>query len=162
MNFLRKFAMSFVHAFRGLKFAVLNERNFRVHILAIVYTLSFAAVYGLNGYEYGVLVLTFALVPAMELINTAVENAVNIETTEFNRFARIAKDTSAAAVLVAAFAAIGVAISLFSDPEKLSAAAKIIFSVPNIIWVLLSLIPAGLFLVCCRSKEETEKENKNI
>ncbi len=161
-EFFTGLAKSFLFAFNGVKFAVTHERNFRVHIIAIIYTLVFAAIYGLPTHDYAVLVLTFALVLSFELINTALENVVNIKTESFSRYAKTAKDTAAAAVLISALAAIGVAISLFSDTEKLSAAFSKIFSVPNVIWFILSLVPAFAFVAFCRSKEKTDKESKDI
>ncbi|MBE6891644.1 MAG: diacylglycerol kinase family protein [Ruminococcaceae bacterium] len=137
---LRGLLKSFVYAFNGIKNAVLTERNFRIHMTAIFFVLYFAALYGLNSMQYAVLYLVLALVPALELVNTAVEKSVDLSTEEHNELAKIAKDSSAAAVLVAAFGAIGVAVALFSDIEKLKVALSAVFSLPHLPILIIAVI----------------------
>ncbi len=131
---------SFVYAFNGIKNAVLTERNFRIHLAAIFFTLYFSFLYGLDSSQYGILVLILSIVPALELLNTAIENIVNMKTEEFNEYAKIAKDSAAAAVLVSAIGALGVAVSLFSDIEKLKQAIHSAITFPHLIILLLSAV----------------------
>ena len=131
---------SFVYAFNGIKNAILTERNFRIHMTAIFFVLYFAALYGLDSTQYAVLALVLALIPALELVNTAVEKSVDLSTEEHNELAKISKDSSAAAVLVAAFGAIGVAVALFSDIEKLKVALSAVFSLPHLPILIIAVI----------------------
>ena len=80
------------------------------------------------------------IVPALELVNTAIENAVNLKTESFNEFAKISKDSSAAAVLIAAIGSLGVAVSLFSDIEKLKNAMTLAITLPHVIILLLAAV----------------------
>ena len=47
----------------------------------------------------------FGLVMALELINTAIEAVVDLVTSEYRPLAKVAKDTAAGAVLIAAIMA---------------------------------------------------------
>ena len=63
--------------------------------------------------EMSIVGLTIGAVLAMELLNTAIESVVDLTVKQnYHELARIAKDCAAAAVLISALAAIGVASSL--------------------------------------------------
>ncbi len=63
-----------------------------------------------------------SFVIAAEMLNTAVEAAVDIVTTSFNPLAKVAKDVAAGAVLVATFNAVAVGYIVFAprvgDPSS--------------------------------------------
>ena len=59
------------------------------------------------------MVFTIGAVIALELINTAIEAVVDLVTEEYHPLAKVAKDTSAAAVFVFAIIAIIVGIIIF-------------------------------------------------
>ena len=135
---LKGLLRSFVYAFNGVKHAVMTQRNFRIHLAAIFFTLYFSFLYGLEAVQYGILALILLIVPALELVNTAIENVVNLKTESFNEFAKIAKDSAAAAVLIAAIGSLGVAVSLFSDVEKLKNAIGTAITLPHLIILLFT------------------------
>ena len=140
VSLLKGLLKSFVYAFNGIKNAVLTERNFRIHMTAIFFVLYFSVLYGLTPTQYAVLYLILAAVPALELVNTAVEKAVDLATDKRCELAKIAKDSAAAAVLVAAFGALGVAISLFSDTEKFKFALSTALSLPHLPILVITAI----------------------
>lgn len=118
---MRKFLKGFVYAGRGFVTA-LYERNFRFHLCAAAFVIFFASgFYELSRAEWAVLMLTIGLVIALEALNTAVEHLANEVTTEKSDNIRRCKDCAAAAVLIAAFAAVGVGIALLGDTERLAA-----------------------------------------
>ncbi len=137
---------SFIYAFNGIKNAVLTERNFRIHLTAIFLVLYFSFLYGLDSLQYGILSLTLRIVPALELVNTAIEKAVDLKTEEFNEYAKIAKDSAAAAVLVSAIGSLGVAVSLFSDIEKLVEAIRNVIALPHLVILISAAILAIYFI----------------
>ena len=57
--------------------------------------------------------LTIGLVISCELINTAIEATVDLVTEEYHPLAKVAKDTSAAAVFVFAIIAVIVGLIIF-------------------------------------------------
>ena len=63
------------------------------------------AVLGITPTEWCICPTLFGLVIALELVNTAIESVVDLVTTERKPLAKVAKDTAAGAVLVAAIMA---------------------------------------------------------
>jgi undecaprenol kinase len=104
---------SFLFAFAGLKTAVVRGRNFRIQILLGFLAIILAAVYKISGFDWLSLILIIASVLILELINTAIESIVDIVSPEIREKARIAKDVSAAAVLVASIAAVFIGAVIF-------------------------------------------------
>ena len=109
---------SFRYAFRGIIYCINNERNMRIHTVAALYVFAFSFFFHLSSAEYGVLLLTFAIVMMGELFNTAAEDLSDITVTGFSPVIRGVKDMASGAVLVGAFFAVGVAVCLFRSPES--------------------------------------------
>ena len=57
--------------------------------------------------------LLFGLILSLELVNTALEAVVDLVTEERRPLAKLAKDTAAGAVLIAAIMAAGVGLLIF-------------------------------------------------
>lgn len=111
---------SFACALSGIGTAFFRERNLRVHLGVGAGALYFGSIYGLSRGEWAVLLLTIGLVTACELLNTAVEHLTDLASPgQFHPLAKIAKDTAAGGVLVAALVSVGVGIFLFGDPQRL-------------------------------------------
>lgn len=88
------------HAIRGILGAINTERNIRAHILIAVYVLVLAHSLGISICKYSVIVLCLSVVIAMELINTAIEKALDLFFPHFDHTVRAVKDIAAGAVLV--------------------------------------------------------------
>lgn len=112
---MKSFLKAFVYAWQGISHAVRTQRNMRVHLTAVVYVTAFSFFYDLTRAEYALLALTFGAVISAELINTAIEAAVDLCSPERHSLAKIAKDTAAGAVLAAAIFAVVVGVLLFGD-----------------------------------------------
>jgi diacylglycerol kinase len=104
---------SFQFAANGLKTAFLKGRNFRIQIFLGTGAIILGLIYKINSFEWLSLILISASVLILELINTAIESIVNIVSPEIRDEARVAKDVSAAGVLIAAIAAIFIGIVIF-------------------------------------------------
>ena len=89
----------------GIRAAVKEERNFRFHLCAAFY--AFVAAYwaGLSAVETALIALCVAAVMALELMNSAVERAVDKPDTTHWWTAGAAKDMAAGAVVVMAIGA---------------------------------------------------------
>lgn len=72
----------------------------RIHIAMTVLVICCAVIFNLTAAEKAIVIGLCALVIGAELINTAIENAVNLSTAVFNMYAKRAKDAAAGAVLV--------------------------------------------------------------
>lgn len=108
---------SFKHAFDGILHCIQRERNFRIHIVFALYALYFSKYYFFTKLHYIVLCILFAMVITSEMINTAIEQFVDIETDVFNFKAKSAKDIAAGAVFVCAFFAVIIGIILYFDTQ---------------------------------------------
>ena len=110
---LKKFFYSFTYPIKGLKYAYKNEQNLVVDF-GIALIVAFAGfIFKVNSTEWALLALTIGLVIGFELINTAIEAVVDLVTEDYHPLAKVAKDTSAAAVFVFAIAAAIVGLIIF-------------------------------------------------
>lgn len=97
---------SFRCAWFGFRYALRTQRNLRLHLGIAVSVLAGAAWLRLPAPTVALLVLTIAMVVALELVNTALEALVDLASPEYHPLARVSKDVAAAAVLVAALASV--------------------------------------------------------
>jgi len=105
--------ISFRYAWTGVSYTFQTQRNFRIHVLVGTLAISLGIFLHLSAVEMAVVGLTIGAVLTMELLNTAIESVVDLTVKQnYHELAKIAKDCSAAAVLISAVAAIGVAGSL--------------------------------------------------
>lgn len=100
---------SFNWAFEGIVFVLRTQRNMQVHVVAGVMVLVLSLLLGVSRFELLALVGAVALVLVAEMFNTAIEAAVDAVVTSYHPLAKIAKDVSAGAVLVAAASATAIA-----------------------------------------------------
>ncbi|MBE5040065.1 diacylglycerol kinase family protein [Ructibacterium gallinarum] len=154
-----KLVRSFCYAFGGIFYCIRTERNFRVHLTAAVGVLLFSVLYGLENTGYPPLILTIALVMALEAVNTGVERAVDLETSDSRPLAKAAKDAAAAAVLIGAVAAVAVAFFTFSDTDKLLAALLRLRSA-GVLAGFIVYAAAGLWFIFGFGRHTKEKGTK--
>ena len=105
---------SFNVAAEGVVHAVRTQRNLWIHFAIAAAVLVAAIGFGASKLELAVLLLAITFVLVAELVNTAVEAAVDVASTSFDPMAKIAKDIAAGAVLVAALNAVAVGYLVFS------------------------------------------------
>lgn len=103
-----KLRRAFIHAFRGAKVAFLEERNFRIHIALATVAIFLGFWFRLPANEWLWVLLAITLVLGVELVNTAIENTLDLVSPGYHPLARKAKDAAAGAVLVAAIFALAV------------------------------------------------------
>lgn len=96
------FIQSVLHAWHGLVHTVVHQRNMRIHILAgiLVGLVGSGIVLGLA--EKVTLVFCVLLVLFAEMLNSALEQLVDLAIQQFDEKAKLAKDIAAAGVLVLA------------------------------------------------------------
>jgi diacylglycerol kinase (ATP) len=106
---------SFNYAFEGIIHVLRTQRNLRIHFAIAVVVLVVALVVNVTKMELIVLLLSIAFVLIAEMLNTAIEAAIDIATTSFDPMAKLAKDIAAGAVLIAAVNALAVGYLVFSN-----------------------------------------------
>jgi len=104
---------SFMYALNGLKGIILQERNFKIQLFVASITVGLGFILKLDITEWLDLVIVITLVLIFELINTSIEEMVDIVSPEVQEKARIAKDVAAGTVLVAALGSVIVGVLLF-------------------------------------------------
>lgn len=107
------FIWSFVNATRGLALMMKWQRNFYVHLLAMIIALSAAFYYPLSNIERAVIVIMVALVLSAEIFNSSIEKLSDLVDDNYNPKIGQIKDMAAGAVLVLAIASIAIAILIF-------------------------------------------------
>jgi diacylglycerol kinase (ATP) len=106
---------SFNYAFEGIIHVLRTQRNLRIHFAIAFVVIITALIVNVTKLELIVLLIAIAFVLIAEMINTAVEAAIDIATTSFDPMAKLAKDIAAGAVLIASVNAIAVGYLVFSN-----------------------------------------------
>ena len=98
---------SFRYAGMGLTYAFQTQRNFRIHTMLGLASITLGILLHLTMVELAVIGLTCGAVLSMELLNTALEAVVDLTVKQtYHDLAKIAKDCAAAAVLVSSIVAL--------------------------------------------------------
>jgi diacylglycerol kinase (ATP) len=105
---------SFNYAAEGLVHALRTQRNLWIHFTIAAIVLVAAIGFGVSKIELISLLISITFVLVAELVNTAIEAAVDVASTSFDPMAKLAKDIAAGAVLIAALNAIAVGYLVFS------------------------------------------------
>lgn len=104
---------SFRYAIHGIRNLFQYEHNAWIHLVAGVAVVILGFVYHISTLEWMILSLVIGLVFAMEMINSALERLADVVSPQKNEQIRIAKDLSAAAVLVSAIISVIVGLLIF-------------------------------------------------
>jgi diacylglycerol kinase (ATP) len=105
---------SFNFAFEGIIHVLRTQRNMRVHLAAAIAVLVGAVWVGVSKLELIALLLSIAFVFITEMINSALEQAIDVATTSFDPLAKLAKDVAAGAVLIATVNAVAIGYLVFA------------------------------------------------
>ncbi len=105
---------SFYHAFNGLALGFRRQRNVRIHTFLGLFVFALAFCLKVDPWQWIALTVAIGFVFFAEFVNTAIEHMVDIQANyRYHLSARYAKDTAAAAVLVAAITAAIVGAVIF-------------------------------------------------
>lgn len=110
---MKKFILSFKYAIEGIITAINKERNMKIHISIMILVIIMGIVLKISKIEWIICTILFGLVISLELVNTAIENTIDLITQEKDPKAKIAKDTAAGAVLVSAISAAIIGLIIF-------------------------------------------------
>jgi diacylglycerol kinase (ATP) len=106
---------SFNYAIEGIIHVLRTQRNMRIHVVIALVVVVFALIVNVTRFELIVLLISITFVLIAEMINSAIESAIDIATTSFDPMAKLAKDVAAGAVLIAAVNAMAVGYLVFSN-----------------------------------------------
>jgi len=105
---------SFNYAFEGIIHVLRTQRNLRIHFAIAAAVLVAAVVVNVSKLELIALLLSITFVLIAEMLNSAIEGAIDATTTSFDPNAKLAKDVAAGAVLIASVNALAVGYLVFA------------------------------------------------
>ncbi len=110
---IKSFLTSFYHAASGLLTACKIGRNIKVHYLVSCFVIWCGFYLNITRVEWMILILTMSQVMITEMINSAIEFAVDLASPRYHLFAKLAKDIAAGAVLLSAMTSVIMGIIIF-------------------------------------------------
>lgn len=105
--------LSFKYAFEGLLVAIKEEPNLKFHFLIGLLVIVLSFVLNISRQDWMVIFILIGFVIAIELTNTAIEAVVDHFVSKEHPGAKLSKDISAGAVLIAALTAAIVGAMIF-------------------------------------------------
>jgi diacylglycerol kinase (ATP) len=105
---------SFNYALEGIIHVLRTQRNLRIHFAVAVGVLALALALDITKIELIALLLSITFVLIAEMLNSAIEGAIDATTTSFDPNAKLAKDIAAGAVLIASVNAVAVGYLVFA------------------------------------------------
>jgi len=106
-----RFLKSIKYSLDGLIYAYRYEQSLWLHGFASLLAITLGIVFKISLSEWAIIFIALGSILALELINTAIEAAVDLTTTEIHPLAKIAKDCGSAASFVMSI--VSFVISLF-------------------------------------------------
>ena len=111
---------SFKYAFSGICYVLKTSRNFRIQLIFALTSLIIGFLLQISLSNYVILITTIMSVFILEILNSSIESIVDLVVQkEFNSLAKISKDTSAGAVLLASINSVIIAVYIFLPKIKL-------------------------------------------
>lgn len=115
-SFIKSRWQSIQYAVQGIKHTLRTQPNTWVYIGISAAVLALGVWLSITPLEWAVILLTMAVVWAAECFNTALEVLMDLVNPQPHPVVKIAKDVSAAAVLIAAFMSVLVGLLILGPP----------------------------------------------
>lgn len=109
----RRFLDSFKYSVSGLHYAYLNEQSMVIHIGITTLVVILGFMLHISGIEWLFCLTMIGFVMGAELLNTAIEAAVDMAMPDIHPLAKIAKDTASAAVFILSIVAFIIGAIIF-------------------------------------------------
>lgn len=113
MKRMENFFKSFVYAWNGIKAAIGGQRNLKVQSCIALIVVCAGFYFSISALEWCLILLSISLVIGLEMINSAIENLVDLVTLERKPLAGRIKDVAAGAVLFASVMAVIIGVIIF-------------------------------------------------
>ena len=110
---IRKHSLSFRHALEGLKWVLRTQPNFRIHIFLSILSLLGGWYFKISYIEFLVIFILIFIGLVIEAINTGIEETIDALNKDWSHEVKIAKDVSAASMLIFALGSTTIAAVIF-------------------------------------------------
>lgn len=108
------FKQSLGFAINGIKIATKYNRNIRIHFIIAILVFLSCFILKMPLSDVAIIGMIILLVISVEIINTAIEEIVDLVTKDYKEEAKIAKDVSAGMVLIVSVGSVAVGILVFA------------------------------------------------
>jgi len=108
-----KLIKSFGYALEGLRYSFKHNQNIKIHILMAIIVIIAGFFLKLSRSDFFDVCILIVLVISAEMINTSIEEVINLLVNEHRLEAKVAKDVSAGMVLLISIFAAVVGIFIF-------------------------------------------------
>lgn len=109
----KKRSIGFKYAWNGIRLALKNERNFRLHLLSALLVIICSFIFQLSAMEWGIILLIISLVITLEMVNSVIERLIDYVKPEIHPQAKMIKDIAAGAVLISAIFSVVIGLIIF-------------------------------------------------
>lgn len=110
---IMRFFRSIKYSVEGLAYAYRYEQSMWIHAIATILAVILGIVFKIKLSEWAIVFIALGIILGMELVNTAIEAAVDLTTMEVNPLAKIAKDCGSAASFVLSLVAVVICLFVF-------------------------------------------------
>ena len=98
----------------GVAYAFRSQRNLKIQVILGLAAVAAGFALGISRVDWLAIVLCIIVVSVAEVVNTAIESAVDLASPEWHELARAAKDAAAGAVLLASAGSVIVGLIVFA------------------------------------------------
>ena len=110
------FAGTCQNALKGVRLALKSEKNIRVHFSMAILVIAFGLTLKFTPLEFSILLIAIAIVIIAEMVNSAIEFALDsIYHNRYSRLVGMAKDIAAGSVMIATFISLSIGNLLFGS-----------------------------------------------
>ena len=110
---IKKHVFSFTNALNGLVWIFKTQINFRIHAILSLFAVIGGLILKISSTEFFIIFAFIGIGLAVEALNTAIEETIDAIHKDWSEEIKIAKDVSAAAMLIIALSALIVACIIF-------------------------------------------------
>jgi diacylglycerol kinase len=96
-----------------MRVSLAGQRNLKVQFIIAMITIGAGFYFRIDGIEWCLILFSIALVLSLEMLNSSIENLVDLVTLERKPLAGKIKDVAAGAVLVASIIAVIIGVIVF-------------------------------------------------
>ncbi len=97
---LERYRKSFLHAIEGIIYCLRFEHNMIIIVIATIVVTLCGFYFHLHPFEWLFVISMCGAISACEMINSSMEAAIDLCTSEIHPLAKIAKDTASSATLI--------------------------------------------------------------
>ena len=110
---LERYYKSFCHAIEGFVYCLKFEHNMIIIITATIVVTIAGFFFHLHPFEWLFVITMCGGIMACELVNSSIEAAIDLTTTEIHPLAKISKDTASSATLILCITSLVGALIIF-------------------------------------------------